>query len=259
MRSFNALVFLLGSIPSVFADVKFTIPAAGQTYPAATALTVTWADSGTAPAIADLSTYTLFLCTGSNASPTQLMALGVAGTVSAGTIAVTIPTTAGAVTPKNAYFLKMISAGTAGGTVINYSNRFSLTGMTGVFSAADITALAAVTGTTGPPSVNAVVKPGAAASTGVPVGDGANYQMQTGTIRYAAMQPIPPTKITATNTKPIYPTSAVTFAATFLPIASVVTTVTAPQTNKFSSHANTAAAASHPVDDMQRFLNRWKD
>jgi hypothetical protein len=48
-------------------------------------------------------------------------------------------------------------------------------------------------------------------------------------------------------------------ATTFLPIPSQVTTLTQANTFSVSSHANTAAAASSPTNDMQRFLNRWKD
>jgi hypothetical protein len=103
MRSFNAALLLLGSIvPSVFADVQFTVPAAGLTYPGGTSITVSWTESQTAPLLTALDTYTLFLCTGSNTAPTQLMDFGGVGTFTAGSsTAVTIPTTAGGTT-KNA-------------------------------------------------------------------------------------------------------------------------------------------------------------
>lgn len=135
----------------------------------------------------------------------------------------------------------MISTAAAGGTVTNYSNRFSMTGMTGVFSPAVVTALQSVTGTAGPPTVNAIAAavPPAGAATG---GDFAiPYNEQVGTIRYAPMQPVPPTKITATNTQPLWPTSAVVFASTHLPIPSIVTTITQAQTFIVTSHANTVS------------------
>ncbi|PMD40742.1 hypothetical protein L207DRAFT_554394 [Hyaloscypha variabilis F] len=261
MRPLNALSLLVACLPLALADVKFTVPAASASVAGGTAFTVTWTDSGSAPSISDLTSYQLFLESGSNTAPQQLYALSTTGLFSAGnTITVTVPVTTGG-TGTNAYFLKMISVATAGGTVTNYSNRFTLTGMTGTFSQTVTTGLLTVSGTTGPDTVNNVVTAGAAAGT-IAVGDGlwgTPYTLQTGLTKYAPMQPVPPTAITATNTSPLWPTSSVVLASTYLPIPSVLTTLTQPQTFSVASHANTAAAASQPTDDMQRFLNRWKD
>jgi len=260
MRPADVLVFLLASVPSVLADVKFTSPAAAASVPGGTSFSITWTDSGTAPSLSDLTSYQLFLFTGSNASPQQLILLKNGAFTAGNTVTVIVPVETGGPTP-NAYFLGMVSTAAAGGTVTNYSNRFTLTKMTGVFSPAVTAALAGVSGTSGPPTVNAVAAavPVAGAPAGAAGDYGVPYNLQSGTVRYAPMQPIPPTKITATNTSPLWPTSAVQFASTFLPIPSVVTTITQGQTFSVSSHANTAAAASQPTDDMQRFLNRWKD
>ncbi|KAL2064093.1 hypothetical protein VTL71DRAFT_4587 [Oculimacula yallundae] len=251
---------LAALIPLVSADVKFTAPAPGASVVGGTAFTVTWADTGDAPALADLSSYTLFLFSGSNAAPAQLYQLSASTFAAAGkSVSVTVPVnTGGAGT--NAYFLGMLSVATAGGTVWNYSNRFTLTGMTGVFSPAVEAGVKAVSGTSGPPTVNKVAQN--AGATGTAPGDGAfatPYNMQTGLTKYAPMQPVPPTAITATNLSPLWPTSAVQFATTFLPLPSQVTTLTQPGTYSMSSRVNTAAAASSPVDDMQKYLNRWKD
>ena len=55
-------------------------------------------------------------------------------------------------------FLKMISTANQGGTVINYSNRFTLKGMTGSLQQTYIEAVKALDGnTTGPPTVNEVI------------------------------------------------------------------------------------------------------
>jgi hypothetical protein len=124
------------------------------------------------------------------------------------------------------------------GTVINYSSRFSVTGMIGSFTPDVQTALATVIGTTGPATVYtpAGVPGGAAGEAGFSV----PYNMQTGLTRYAPMQPIPPTSITATNTSPQWPTSSVVIATTFLPIPSIQTTLTqAPAANTIASHQNT--------------------
>jgi len=261
MRFTKASLFLFASVPLAFADVSFTLPAAGATY--GTSFSVTWAESNTAPLITALSAYDLVLYTGSHASPSPLKTLVAAGTFTSNTVAVTIdPGIGGNFGAAFPYFLGMKSTATAGGYVINYSARFNITGMTGSFPAAITTALAAVSGTAGPATSNNVAAAApAAADSAADTGNYAiPYNQQTGPIRYAPMQPIPATKITAVNTAPLWPTSSVVVATTLLPIPSIQTTITqagAPQT--FASHANTASAAPQPSDDMQKFLNRWKD
>lgn len=174
-------------------------------------------------------------------------------------------------------FLKMISVATAGGTVINYSPRFSIAGMTGSFPANVATAIAAIQGTAGPATENNVV-----AQKKVDPNDpyAVPYTLQTGLTKYAPMQPQPPTKITAQSATPLWPTSSVVIAMTWLPRPSQVTTSTQTQTYSVSSMENTvsssysfpragsyilmrlllqAAAAAQPSDDMQKFLARWRD
>jgi hypothetical protein len=109
----------------------------------------------------------------------------------------------------------------AGGTVINYSSRFSLTGMTGTFPPDVLTGLNSISGTDGPPTANQ--DSGSAPrddSFAVP------YTLQTGLTRYAPMQPQPGTSITAKKVTPLWPTSGVTIAKTFLPQPSIQTTIT---------------------------------
>ena len=134
-------------------------------------------------------------------------------------------------------FIKMLATATAGGQVTTYSSRFTLSGMTGTFPASVITGLQSVTGTDGPPAVNQVAAPATAAAGAA--GFDVPYQLQSGLTKYAPMQPVPPTKITAVNTSPQYPSSSVVLATTFLPIASIVTTLTQAQTFAVSSHPNT--------------------
>lgn len=98
MRS--ALALLL-AIPFAVAEPKFVSPAAGSTLSAGT-ITVTWKDGGNAPSISDLSSYQLLLFTGSNSKPFQLADLK-AGSLSGGnSISVTVPSSAGGSSPKNA-------------------------------------------------------------------------------------------------------------------------------------------------------------
>ncbi len=135
----------------------------------------------------------------------------------------------------------MTSVKADGGSVINYSSRFTLTGMTGTFTADVTTALGTVTGTTGPPTQLIAAAGGAADASAAGGQFGIPYNQQTGLTRYAPMQPLPPHTITEQNTSPLWPTSSVSIATTFLPIPSIQTTVTQNPTYAFTSHENTVS------------------
>ena len=136
-------------------------------------------------------------------------------------------------------FLKMISVA-PGGTVINYSDRFSLSGMTGTFPPNVQKGVAGITGTNGPAAENNVASnPDAGAPTGAGGPYAVTYTAQTGLTKYAPMQGKPGTKITAKSPTPQYPTSSVQFAITFLPTPSQVTTHTLSATYSASSMENT--------------------
>nr|POE87778.1 cell wall synthesis protein kre9 [Quercus suber] len=244
-----------------------TAPQAGAAVPATAAITVTWGDTGT-PANSQLSTFTLTLYVGGNVPGTDAGAVGpvitTSALVSAGTLTFTLDPAALAAAGEltNGFYFQMISVATDGGTMTTYSDRFSLTGMTGVTGAAYVTGASTVTATTGPAPVNAVANNAAAAgtSTGPEAGNFAiPYNSQTGLIKYAPMQSLPPTKITAKTYTPLFPTSAVTIATTWLLPASVTLTVTDPVTYSVSSMENTASPQSNPTGDMAKFLARWKD
>ncbi|KAF2489250.1 hypothetical protein BU16DRAFT_531577 [Lophium mytilinum] len=258
---FRLLALLAALAPFALADVQFTVPKAGGSMPGG-AITVEWKESGNSPSLTDLKSYQLFLCAGGNDDATilQLTAITTSGTFTAGNKAIgTIGIGVGASTIKNAYFFKMISVATEGGQVINYSDRFSLTGMTGTFPDAYAAAAKAVTGTDGPPTVNQVADGANPAQPVDPSAYNVPYTLQTGLTKFAPMQPVPPTKITKKNASPQYPTSAVTFAKTFLPTPKQVTTQTMSQTFSVKSMENSAPAAPMPSDDMAKFLRRWKD
>jgi hypothetical protein len=174
-------------------------------------------------------------------------------------------------------YLQMVSVGIDGGTDIVYSARFGLTGMTGVFTALQQQGVTAAGSDTSfvPPAahqlVTAVAGAGTAAAAPVTGMFDVAYNQQTGLIKYAPMQPIPGTKITAKTPTPLNPTSAFTIFKTYAPPASVTFTVTESQTMSHSSynsfpqyHANKtaiqASAATQPTAaDMKRYLNRWRD
>jgi hypothetical protein len=148
----------------------------------------------------------------------------------------------------------MISVAKEGGTIINYSSRFTMTGMVGVTPPQYQQAAVALGGSTkGPPTVNSVANNAAPApgAVGVPGADqGVPYGQQSGPTKYAPMQPVPPTKITQKNPTPLNPTSAFTIATTFLPNPTIATTITAAQTFKVSSIENTVSSL--------RFVQHYK-
>ncbi len=149
---------------------------------------------------------------------------------------------------ENAYFLKFISAAT-GGTVVNFSDRFTLSSMTGTFSAAVTAGLKKVTGTSGPATQNNIqagAQVGGAASSATSAGSASYavpYTMQTGTIRYAPMPPMAQSSITAKNASPQWPTSAYTVYQTIAGTPNAITTNTMPITFSASSREATVISS----------------
>jgi len=151
---------------------------------------------------------------------------------------------------ENAYFIKIISAA-QGGSVVNFSPRFSISGMTGKFPASVTAGLAKVAGTEGPATQNNIQsnQQGGGNAPGVGGDFGVTYTAQTGPMRFAPMPKIPPSKISAgKNPKPLYPTSAVQFAKTVLPIPMQKTTVTQPNTFSVASSENTVSGPSRSIE-----------
>lgn len=132
-------------------------------------------------------------------------------------------------------FLGMTTTAKAGGRVINYSHRFTVSKMTGSFTDDVQSALSGISGTAGPADV--LLDDGASRleirQANVP------FNEQVGPTRYAPMAQVPGTSITAKNTSPLFPTSSVVLAKTFLPIATVLTTAVVPITDVVASRANT--------------------
>ena len=120
--------------------------------------------------------------------------------------------------------------------MINYSGRFSISGMTGTFPPNVEAGVKGIKGTSGPATDNQVADSQAGAEGAG--GDNIAYSMQTGPTKYAPMQKKPPTKISAKTPTPAYPTSSVSTATAFLPPPKQVTTVTATATWSVSSQEN---------------------
>ncbi len=91
MRLTSALVILAASVPLVFADPEFTFPTAGVSVAAGVDITITWQDTGNAPAIADLVSYQIFLFSGANSNPQQLYQVATGAFTSGNTATGNIP------------------------------------------------------------------------------------------------------------------------------------------------------------------------
>lgn len=116
--------------------------------------------------------------------------------------------------------------------------------MTGTFSTEVTTGLADISGDgdSGPVGINTFTQSAASATSGGATGSFAiPYNLQTGLIKYAPMQPIPPTKITAKVPTPLYPTSSYSIATTYLGAPTITLTVTESQTFSVQSYANTVS------------------
>ena len=165
---------------------------------------------------------------------------------------------------KNGYYLKMVAVATQGGTITIFSNRFSISGMTGVFPPAIQAAVEGVSGPSDvPDDINSVVSnqqnanPGAAAGAAPgATGDYAvPYSMQTGPTRFAPMPPVPSSKITKKKPTPLYPTSAFTIAKTNLPTPVQIWTNTMSGTFSASSVENTVSQPDPSSNKPFSFLS----
>lgn len=147
----------------------------------------------------------------------------------------------------NAYFLRTIGVA-PGGTVINYSSRFTLSDMTGQFSAAVIAGLAKVSGTAGPATQNNIVSPQNAGPQASVAGGafGVAYTLQTGPIRYAPMAVQAPSQITAKGNARQYPTSGYSvWMRSGMPGPNASQTVTQPYT--YSTHSVEPTVSTHSI------------
>jgi len=136
----------------------------------------------------------------------------------------------------------MVSTVQSGGTIVNYSSRFTLTGMTGSFVPAVFVGMQDVGANINGPSKQFVL------------GQDLNNQhlfdpwdipldQQTGPIVYAPMQSYPLTKITKSTPTPQYPPSPYSIATTMMPPnPSVSKTMTQAITWSFPQRENPVCA-----------------
>lgn len=167
-----------------------------------------------------------------------------------GAISVQVPAASGPNAAFAAYYLRVIATPTSGSPSYIFSQRFTMTGMTGAWTSTTIQAAAQAAAASGNSAVPANVAGGAAAAApSAAAGTNIAFSLQTGLIKYAPMQGKPGTAITATNTAPLYPTSAWSVFTTNAPIPSQTHTVTPSVTYSASSRENTVSCqASHCIE-----------
>lgn len=146
-----------------------------------------------------------------------------------------------------------MSVATEGGQVITYSPRFSLTGMSGTTEKKYVDA-AADAGTKVPSTEDQTANNADAAAGDAAANSGIPLESQTGLMRFAPMQSVPPTKITKKDTKPLYPTSSYKIAVSFLPTPSVTKTQTASQTFSADSMENTVCSPESPCGNASKVM-----
>ncbi|BCS02454.1 putative beta-1,6-glucan biosynthesis protein (Knh1) [Aspergillus luchuensis] len=258
----TVVYFALSFLPTAFADIEFIEPAAGAVIRAGDVVTAHWRDSGALPRLASLVQYDLYLCAGGDtAGSNEDVALLVKDALftRGNSVSFKIDPEVGG-NDANAYFLRIAASGPET-SVVNYSDRFTLTNMTGSFSPTVLNGIhSAIYSTDSFPSSleddnhEELRKRQVAGPFTIP------YQLQTGPTRYAPMAKKPGSTIPAGTPTPQYPTSAYSVATTYLPQATVQMTLSASETYSVVSIENTASPAPHAGDTkMKRFLERWKD
>lgn len=131
-------------------------------------------------------------------------------------------------------FLKMISRGPNNVTVVNYSERFSVNGMTGTFSELVQYGLSLTANDTSESHQDLKLRKRQVVAAGIvpakDVYDVPYPEQSKGLTKYAPMGKRPATTITAKSGPPQFPTSTFSVARAFLPIPTWQTTLTASRT-----------------------------
>ncbi|EOD44692.1 putative xaa-pro dipeptidase protein [Neofusicoccum parvum UCRNP2] len=259
MRLARSTLWAASLIPFASADVKFTSITGGDALIVGygpSPITVEWTDSGNEPKIAQLESYVLDLCAGTNDNFASVKTITSKGLFSLGNIAkgIILPTDGG--DAESAYFFRIVSKTKDGETITNYSPRFTLSGMAGKFPASVQEALDAepILDTDAPVIEDANDTELKKRQGGAPIGAGAAatatavaaggsytipYTMQTGLTKYAPMQRVPSSKITKSSASMQFPTSNYTPYTTYASIPTQVMTVTQSGTFTISSREAT--------------------
>lgn len=248
MLSKLLLISLTTLFSSVFCDLEIESPLAGASYTGTGTIPVKWTDNGDYPEMKDITAMSFLLCTGSNSDIecfyTAAQNQNPATLNGQYNLAVT---PARSKASNGQFFIQVYCATKDGGHAIHYSERFTLTGMTGTLKASSGEDEGA------PPPELAFNNPDAA-------GAGANdqskyielaktpYLSQTGRTRYAPVQLQAGSsvnrKLTASRR---YPTSSVSLRQTWTERPIVLTTITPSPTYSMTQAVNWAGYKPDPT------------
>lgn len=231
----------------MLADVSITAPETGTTFSAsngAARVVISWEDDEVSDdtSLSNVKSYTISLCTGTNAAIQCFKTYLLAGSVTGELYTASIQSTDA---PNGIFFFQVLTTFTAG-TSIHYTNRFILSGMSGslttqVLNGTPVTLVLSDNEAAPSPQIN-IGNAGTVdlASFVVP------YTLQTGKTRFAPMQQQPGVSVTLTTWSRQFPTSSVLYARTFLPIPTIVTTLTPGWSYTMKSAPNWANYATYP-------------
>lgn len=226
---------------TVFGDVSISKPTKGATYKVSgstATVPVSWIESNADPELSEIETYSFTICTGSNSDINGIKTLKKvsASDITDDSYDLEIPASIG---EDGNYFIQIYAAVKSGGYTINYSQRFTLSGMTGSTEAS---------GSGDPPDGQTSLDSG---STATSTGDISKsfsifYTSQTGKTRYAPMQMQPGTTVTQSTWSRKYQTSSVSYFTTIKNTASQLSTITPGWSYTMSSAVNYATPAEDP-------------
>jgi hypothetical protein len=229
----------------VLCDVSISKPNKGQTFTVSggsVTIDLTWIESNATPKLTAITSYSFTLCTGPNSEiygfDSSLKKIS-ASDISGYSYSFQVPSTLGA---DGVYYVQ-IYATSSDGYTIHYSNRFTLSGMTGSTEPSG--------DDTSPPSAQTSLSDGA---TTLPASELSKsfalaYSEQTGLTRYAPMQTQPGTTVTATTWSRRYPASAVTYYTSLSSSLAQLSTITPGWSYTLSSAVNWASAAPFPSEN----------
>ncbi|OBA23816.1 cell wall synthesis KRE9KNH1 [Metschnikowia bicuspidata var. bicuspidata NRRL YB-4993] len=246
MHFLSLWIILVSLAARVLGDVSITSPSTDQTYSGSSgsaSVSVVWTDDSDDDADASLSNvdlYAIVLCTGSNSDIQSVMTLTDSLSSSALEYDAVIDE---ADVPSGVYFIQ-VYAKFGSGYTIHYSNRFTLTGMSGSTSTYTFSAsLFSITGTHPGAQLNLDGETTLIDSRSFSV----TYTLQTGKTRYAPMQTQPGSSISHSVYSTRHATSAYTPYSTIRASPNVYSTVTPGWSYAVTSTFNTAAVAEYPT------------
>lgn len=246
LLSFLLLTLLYGQVS---ADVKITSPTQGQSFSASGGsvdIDIKWTDDDSNPhtSLDDATGYTISLCTGSSGS-IQCFKTYLANKEDTDDL---YTASIKATDAPNGLFFFQVYTVFSQATTIQYSPRFTLSGMSGTTTTTLInggkpaTLSVSVTGAQPSPftSLDATLTSINSASFTIP------YPEQSGVTKFAPMQMQPGSTVTATTWTPQYPSSSVSYFSTLAKPGTVLSTITPGWSYTPESAANWATVAPYP-------------